>query len=50
MKYFTATLLLIFWMVATFLLAISFLGLILLIQEDSPWMAFPKKLLSVFRS
>ena len=50
MKYFTAMLLLMFWMVATFLLTISILGLIVLLDEDSAWMEFPKKLLSVFGS
>lgn len=50
MKYFTAMLLLIFWMIATLLLAISFIGIIVLVDEDSTWMDFPKKLLSVFGS
>lgn len=43
-------LLLMVWIVATVLLAISFLGLIVLIDHDSAWMDFPKKLLSVFES
>jgi len=50
MKYFTAMLLLMFWMVATFLLAISVLGLMVLLDHDSAWMDFPEKLLSVFDS
>lgn len=50
MKYFTAMLLLMFWMVATFLLVITVIGLILLLDQDGTWMSFPKKLLSVFES
>lgn len=50
MKYFTAMLLLMFWMIATLLLAISVLGLIVLMDEDSSWMDLPKKLVSVFTS
>lgn len=50
MKYFTAMLLLMFWMVATLLLTISVLGLLVLMDPDSTWMEFPKKLLLVFES
>jgi uncharacterized BrkB/YihY/UPF0761 family membrane protein len=49
MKYISATLLLVFWMILTVLLVITFLGIIVVIDEDSDWMEFPKKLLPVFR-
>lgn len=48
MKYFAAALLLIVWMAATFLLAITIIGIIVIVDEDSAWMKFPEKLLAVF--
>ena len=50
MKYISAMLLLIIWMVITFLLAISIIGLITLYEDDSPWMQISKNLCSVFKS
>ena len=48
MKYIASTLLLIVWMVFTLLLAVSFIGIFVLIDEDSFWMEIPEKLLNVF--
>lgn len=48
MKYITATILLILWMIGTICLVISFLGIVVLIDEGNQWMNFPKKLLAVF--
>lgn len=48
MKYFTAMLLLIIWMILTCLLPLTLLGIIVVLDSDSGWMIFPQKLLKVF--
>ena len=49
-KYFCFVLLLIIWMIVSFLLAISFIGIIVLLDEDSIWMKIPDKLLDIFKN
>lgn len=50
MKYVVAGLLLIMWMILTIILAISIVGWILIIDDESTWLDFPKKLLEVFET
>jgi hypothetical protein len=46
MKLFTAVLLIILWMVATVALAITLIGLVVVLNDE--WFEVPKKLLAVF--
>lgn len=46
MKYFTASLLLTFWLIVTILLVCTIIGLAVIAEEE--WWIFPKKLLTVF--
>ncbi len=50
MKYIVAGILLIMWMTLTIILAISVVGWVLLIDDDSAWLMFPKELLEIFKT
>lgn len=49
MKILGLILLLIVWIMATLILALSIIGLVVLMDEDSTWMEFPIKILDTLR-
>lgn len=48
MKYITASILLIIWMVVSLLMVCTIIGIMVFVIDESGWSAFPTKLLSVF--
>ncbi len=48
MKYLAAAILLIVWMAITLCLALTLIGIVIMVDENSDWMKIPKKLLYVF--
>lgn len=46
MKYLVVGLLMILWMIATVALVITFIGIIVLVDEDIEWGKLPQRLLS----